>query len=561
MPKQQLKLVLLFILALVFSTSLMFAFIELPRIIDATLQNVVGFPGFDHGLGEQNTYKSELYINALHLRWIGYVCLILVLVFIVLGFVTQKSGWAWAGALTLFLPVFGQFALSMFFLAGLGILRVGWLPFLDISFQILEMGNVIYLPYWMLMWFFGLFDWYAHTFLSYFFMGLGSVLFVWGVLAWFQARFQDQSIAIDWIYKFSRHPQYLGWIVWSFGLLLYAPTINTMKKTWSVPSSLPWLLATMVIIGICLLEEIKMRKRYGDRYEQYRRRTPFLFPLPKWITIVLKMPSRLLFRKEWPQTKGEVAGFTTLYTVLLIGLSLIWVDFRTEKPETRPIATQNPQQTVDSLLVEIYNVPHRRYIHIPFNHLIALDSLAIKPLISLLSDPDPVIREFAAEGLGEMEAQEAIDPLLLLLDDPAYRARNAATSALGKIGSEEALPVLLVNLEQTSSTGFRNFICGALGNIGSREAWIPLINVIQDSVWYNRIAAINALNKIDPDQSWPYVFASLKDSNANVKRNAVMLILAQKPSQAREALIYVLDDEDFETRFYSRQALKMLEDN
>lgn len=127
--------------SVVFSVALMFAFIELPRLLDNLLQENVGFPGFDHGLDDEEAYKTELYIQALHLRLIGYVSLALVLAFIVLGFVTSKSSWAWAGALVLFLPVFGQFALSMFFLSGLGMLRIGWMPFLDISFEFLNLGQ------------------------------------------------------------------------------------------------------------------------------------------------------------------------------------------------------------------------------------------------------------------------------------------------------------------------------------------------------------------------------------------------------------------------------------
>ena len=146
----------LLLLAIVFSTGLIFAFIELPRLLDANLQNNLGFPQFDHGLGDTNALKTEMFIQGLHLRWIGYGSLLLIAGLIALGYLTRKSGWAMAGAVGLFIPVFGQFAFSMFFLAGLGFLRVGWLPFLDISFDILDLGKVIYVPYWILMWFLGL---------------------------------------------------------------------------------------------------------------------------------------------------------------------------------------------------------------------------------------------------------------------------------------------------------------------------------------------------------------------------------------------------------------------
>ncbi|MEJ2596401.1 MAG: isoprenylcysteine carboxylmethyltransferase family protein, partial [bacterium] len=212
--------ILLLILAIIFSVALIFAFIELPRWIDSLLQQSGSFPGFDQGAGEENAYRSELFINALYLRWIGYGSLILVLLFIVLGFVTRKSSWAWAGAFVLFLPVFGQFALSMFFLSGLGILRAGWLPLMETGFPVLNLGLVIYVPYWVLLWFFGLFNWYAHDFIAWLFMSFGAFLFVWGVFTWLQNRFGKSKMSTNFLYRYSRHPQYLGWILWSYGFML-----------------------------------------------------------------------------------------------------------------------------------------------------------------------------------------------------------------------------------------------------------------------------------------------------------------------------------------------------
>jgi hypothetical protein len=47
------------------------------------------------------------------------------------------------------------------------------------------------------------------------FIALGLLIFILGVLAWFYARLEKKGTADFWIYRFSRHPQYLGWIVWS----------------------------------------------------------------------------------------------------------------------------------------------------------------------------------------------------------------------------------------------------------------------------------------------------------------------------------------------------------
>jgi protein-S-isoprenylcysteine O-methyltransferase Ste14 len=554
---KEIKSINLFILAIIFSFALMFAFVELPGLIDSLLQKKLGFPGFDQASDNFNTYKSELFIESLYLRWIGYTSLLITFCLIVLGFVSKKSGWAVAGAFALFLPVFGQFALSMFFLAGLGILRVGWLPFMDISFNVLQLGNIIYLPYRFLMWAAGSINWNAHQFLSYFFMSAGALLFMWGVLVWLQTRFNKTGVATNAIYKFSRHPQYTGWLIWSYGLMLFSLNINNMKKSWSVSSSLPWLLSTMVIIGICFIEEIKMKEEKGEEYENYKKKTPFLFPIPNWLKVIVIAPIKLLIRKDTPSTKAEVAVVSTFYTVTLILLSLLWVDFGSIEQKPITINLANSQYQIDSLIQEI-RVSERRNMNKHFEELKSMGTAAVGSLIKLLSDTDPVLREFSADALGEMKADTATEYLIPLLKDEKTRVRNSAALALGKLRSEKVIPFFVEQLNNSAGPGMRYFIYNALGEIGSEKARNLLIEGINDSVWFVKNGVINALCKIDPERSVDIIKNSLYDENTNVRRNSVYLIIKYKIKSLKENVRSLLNDKDFETRFYSKIILDHL---
>ncbi len=554
--------ILLLSLAIIFSIALMFTFVELPRLINSFLQTDVGFPGFDHGSNELNAYKTDLFIDSLYLRWIGYGSLFLVAVFIILGYATRKTAWAWVGAFALFLPVFGQFALSMFFLAGLGILRVGWFPFWDISFKVLELGNAIYIPYWILMWIGRQFDWYAHYFLSYLFMILGSLIFVWAVLLWLRARSTDNPVASNRLYRFSRHPQYLGWIIWSYGLMIFSSLENQMKKSWSVPASLPWLLATMVIIGICMLEEIRMKKLYGENYEKYRQKTPFLFPLPKWLKSAFLFPIRLIFRKDWPETRSQVAGTVVIYTICFMLLSLIWVDFE-DRGEITVRETVNMEQAeykIHSILVELQRNDNRGHL---YNQIMALKQYqerAIPTLIVLLDNPNADIREFSVQALGELQAESAVEPLIQVLADPDYRTRRGAAYSLGQIGAEQAVDPLIQVLEKPTNGGMRYAVYTALGQIGSSRAWPALVTAAVDTIWYAKNAALNTLYKIDRDRSMEYIIKALQNPLVNVRRQAVMLLLKDPHPAASDALRKLEDDPDFETRFYSKQVLRLIEE-
>ena len=114
---------------------------------------------------------------------------------IVIGFITEKIGLSSTGAILLFLPVFGHFALTMFFLGGLGFIRLIWLPVLDISFDVLRLGDIVLLPYKVLLDFaswLGISIWKE---LPYVISGIGLLLFMVGTLTWFYSKILKKGVA------------------------------------------------------------------------------------------------------------------------------------------------------------------------------------------------------------------------------------------------------------------------------------------------------------------------------------------------------------------------------
>lgn len=81
------------------------------------------------------------------------------------------------------------------------------------------------------------------------------------------------------------------------------------------------------------------------------------------------------------------------------------------------------------------------------------DKGAIKPLIGMLSDRQPVTRDHAAFGLGRLHATTAVDRLLQLLqkDDEYVEVRANCAGALGKIGDKKAVPALIRSLSDLST--------------------------------------------------------------------------------------------------------------
>jgi len=215
----------------------------------------------------------------------------------------------------------------MFFLAGLGAMRIVWMPILDISYDILRLGDIAFLPYMITVYLPALVGIDITKIIPYIIMGSGILIFILGTQAWMFARFNKKGVATFWIYRFSRHPQYLGWIIWSYGLLIYLihnSSLVHFKLTYEMPSSLPWLITSLVIICVALLEETMMKQNYPDEYEDYRKQAPFLFPIPGFISKIITLPVKLLLRKEQPESGKEVAIVFFVYLGIMILLSLLF---------------------------------------------------------------------------------------------------------------------------------------------------------------------------------------------------------------------------------------------
>ena len=545
----------LFAIATIFSVGLMFAFTEIPQIIDHFIQSKIPTPHFDP---INNTNRVEIFYNAYAIRLIGYICLGLIASSIIIGFTTRKSGLALLGSIGLFLPVFATFAHSMFYLAGLGLLNVVFFPFMDLSTLIFDLGKVVMIPYWVMIWFLELFGWNAHRFLIYFFMILGAFIFVQGVFAWFQTRYQNLKTAKNWIYKFSRHPQYLGWIIWSYGLMLYGPSLEHMKKSWGWYSTLPWLLSTMVIIGISLLEEIKMKKVVGNEYTEYRNKTPFFFPMPKVLWRILTIPIRILLNKNCLEKKREVGIMVLVYTIVFMGLSLFWVDFGQHKDDFEEQAFDHAR--VELILNEIKQPQSRRYRNLkPFDELLSMGSKSHPYLIQLINDPDIDVKDLSIQAASKYKITDAIPDLLKSLDHPSGSVVESAAIALGDLQVQAAKEPLFELLEHPKPGVKQVILISVLSKLGCSKI-IPLLHEqLKSEKWYQVVGALRAMMQLDTAMAKPYVYKALEDKRLNVRKEMVNLILEYLPSDAVPHLQKVTNDEQWEVSFYAQQAIQLIQ--
>jgi len=306
-----LKIIFALILSSLFTITLFYSTLELPHVLDKILHNY--YPD----LFWQFKLKEEM-LNSI--RPVGYATLIIVVVLIMLGFILRKSYLSTIGSVTLYLPVFGYFAFAMFFLAGIGILRILWLPLIEYSPETLKLGSIVLIPYTILKNYIHIYAAYGVLLLSaLIFIFIGLFIFSIGTATWLYGKFKGYKIIDFWIYRYIRHPQYLGYILWSYGLLAFTYLKSYVRGAFITPPSYPWLISTLIIIGIALYEEDSMKILYKEDYIEYMKRTAFMIPLPRWLGNLIRWPLRM---KRERKTIDSIL-LLIFYLLILTALSYI----------------------------------------------------------------------------------------------------------------------------------------------------------------------------------------------------------------------------------------------
>lgn len=106
-------------------------------------------------------------------------------------------------------------------------------------------------------------------FLSILMMFTGIVLITSG---WKRIHSAPDRLVTDGIYGYIRHPQYLGILVLTAGMLVQWVTI---------PTAIMWPILVILYFRLAKREEKEMEEKFGEEYAEYRQRVPMFLPLLK----------------------------------------------------------------------------------------------------------------------------------------------------------------------------------------------------------------------------------------------------------------------------------------
>jgi protein-S-isoprenylcysteine O-methyltransferase Ste14 len=121
------------------------------------------------------------------------------------------------------------------------------------------------------------------------------------VLGWWQIHGTSNDRSLYWklvtdgIYGIVRHPQYLGFLLLTLGMLIQWITI---------PTALMWPILVVTYHRLAKEEEKEMEKHFGKKYEVYRSRVPMFIPFSK---ILSRGLSRDSLRRKVNKSESNIS--------------------------------------------------------------------------------------------------------------------------------------------------------------------------------------------------------------------------------------------------------------
>ncbi len=106
-------------------------------------------------------------------------------------------------------------------------------------------------------------------------VGVGLVIVGWReIYRQYWSKKQNQGhLVTTGIYHYIRHPQYTGFMLITFGMMLEWVTL---------PLLIMWPILGIVYYRLAKREEADMEKEFGQQYVEYRDKTSMFIPLPRF---------------------------------------------------------------------------------------------------------------------------------------------------------------------------------------------------------------------------------------------------------------------------------------
>ncbi|MFG2994067.1 fumarate reductase/succinate dehydrogenase flavoprotein subunit [Streptomyces sp. NPDC048257] len=165
-----------------------------------------------------------------------------------------------------------------------------------------------------------------------------------------------------------------------------------------------------------------------------------------------------------------------------------------------------------------------------------------------LADADPEVRIHAVRGLVSVDA---VPELAAAAADPAREVRVAVAKGLASVHAPAPAPLdpLLADPDPL----VRGAALGALASAGCPDGYArTAVAALADAAWQVRAGAAAGLSAAAAEAAVPALAKALADANADVRKAAVLALLAHRDTaEARAALATAVTDPDADVRAYA----------
>ena len=162
---------------------------------------------------------------------------------------------------------------------------------------------------------------------------------------------------------------------------------------------------------------------------------------------------------------------------------------------------------------------------------------AVEPLIQLLQDQDPNVRNQVVYALGQLRNEKAVEPLIQLLQDQNPKVRGTVVSVLAQFQNDNDKVIMsLVKFLKDQYPSVRQYVKIALGAIDNKQIVKPLTELLRDHNPGVRSDAAFVLGRLGQDEAINLLLSLLTDQNQNVRFISAQMLSELGSGKAIEPL-------------------------
>jgi HEAT repeat protein len=200
------------------------------------------------------------------------------------------------------------------------------------------------------------------------------------------------------------------------------------------------------------------------------------------------------------------------------------VDWRVRKTAVEALLTLGGATVIAGLIRALSAHDNAGARNSAIEALVQIGGPAVAPLLGMIETPDPDVRKFVVDILGDIRDPQAVPALVDRLQDSDENIRVAAAEALGKIRDRRAVDALLACLTRYDQGWLDYAAAEALGEIGDERALGPLLAALGRSSL--REPVLEALGKIGNATTLAPLIASLDDPLRIVREVSIAALAA-----------------------------------